>query len=668
MKSLRPTAAVVGLVILLAGTRWIFPERSMGYIGPRALLDAAFALGLLGLVLLLAGGLGRKVLRWLGHRELTALEEAVFALPLGLGIMAYGVLALGLLGWLEPWAILLWLALVGVFTWREWSDLANQFPGWLIRQLRGLKNPELGEKAILLLSGLILGLSLLHALTPPWYYDSLMYHLQAPRLFLEAGRISLLPDLWQANGPFTIEMLYMLGLAWGSDSFARLLHLAYATLLVLAMFGFGKRYLGHWEAWLAVALLVGVPILPLWASAAYADMAWTLYGFLAVYALMLWKERSERRWLLLAGLMMGWALGSKYLALSGLGILELYILWQGRHIGWRRSVSSGALFGAVALCLALPWYAKNWLWSGNPAYPFYVGGTEWDAPRLGQLMGYLGGFGAGQRPLDYLLLPWNLYAQNEKFGTMGAALDFPGLLIPLAFPYPLMPRHKVLDGVACMAGLYFVLWALGSQQTRFLLPIFPALALMGAYVLACIARGFKRWPRATKRLALLLAVFALLSTLFLQLITFYGLPPGGVAMGLQSKDSFLQQRLNNYRALQFVTDNLSPDERVMMLWDGRAYHCDERCLADADQSNWTRLIEPASDPHDVAAQLQAEGVTYLLLNREDLKVVLAHEPSGRTEQAAEFFRKEFLPSCAEEVYRDSYMLLVKIDCGRKSES
>jgi hypothetical protein len=343
--------------------------------------------------------------------------------------------------------------------------------------------------------------------------------------------------------------------------------------------------------------------------------------------------------------------------------LGLYVLWQGRHIGWKRSITAGAVFGAIALCLALPWYVKNWFWSGNPAYPFYFGGTGWDQLRLDQLMGYLGAFSAGRRPIDYLLLPWNLYAQNDKFGTMGAALDLPGLLIPLALPYPLMPRHKVMDGVAGMAGLYFVIWALGSQQTRFLLPIFPALALMAAYVLVRIAQALKRWPRAAKLLVFLVAIVPLLVTLLLQLITFYVLPPAGVVLGLESKDSFLQQRLNNYRALQYVTDNLSSEERVMMMWDGRGYHCDERCLPDADQSNWTRLIGPTSDPTEVAAELQTKGVTHLLLNREDLKFLLRHDPSGRTERAAEFFREEFLPACAEEIYNDPYMLLLRIDCS-----
>jgi len=277
-------------------------------------------------------------------------------------------------------------------------------------------------------------------------------------------------------------------------------------------------------------------------------------------------------------------------------------------------------------------------------------------------MGYLGSFGAGRRPLDYLLLPWNLYTQTARFGTMAAAYDFPGLLIPLALPYPLMPRHKILDGMAGMTGLFFVIWSLGSQQTRFLLPIFPALALMAAYVLACIAQGLKRWSKAAKPLVFLSVVIALLAVVIFQLAVFFALPPAGVILGQESKDSFLQKRLANYRALQFVQENLSTHERVMMMWDGQGYYCDERCLPDADESNWTRLTEPAADPYDMAAQLQAKGVTHLLLNRPDLKIILDHDPSGRTERAADFFQEVFLPACAEEIYRDPHMLLVKLDC------
>lgn len=52
----RSYLGVAVLVVLLAELRWVFPERPPDYTGPRALLDASFALGPLGLILLLAGG------------------------------------------------------------------------------------------------------------------------------------------------------------------------------------------------------------------------------------------------------------------------------------------------------------------------------------------------------------------------------------------------------------------------------------------------------------------------------------------------------------------------------------------------------------------------------------------------------------------------------------
>lgn len=109
-------------------------------------------------------------------------------------------------------------------------------------------------------------------------------------------------------------------------------------------------------------------------------------------------------------------------------MLGLWILWQDRHMGWKQALGSGLAFGASALAVALPWYAKNLLWSGNPLYPFFLGGVEWSRDRLDMLMAYLESFGVGRRVIDYLLLPWNPYFRNAHFGTLGVGLEIPGLL------------------------------------------------------------------------------------------------------------------------------------------------------------------------------------------------------------------------------------------------
>jgi hypothetical protein len=651
---------VTGLVTLLILFRWFFPERPIGYTGPRALLDAGFALALLAVILFLSVGLGRKVERWLKLEDLTFLEQVVFGLPIGLGALAYGVMTLGLIGLLQPWVILLYLVIVGIWAHQEWSEVSTRLPVWVIQLWQAWRRLSLGKKAVCLLGGLILACSVVQALAPPWDYDGLMYHLHGPKLFLQAGRILLLPDTW-ANYPFTLEMLYTLGMAFGSDTFARLIHLIYGVLLVLATFCLGRRYLGGDEGWIAVVILLGVPILPFWASLAYTDMA-GLYEFLAMYALVLWKENQQRRWLVLAGLMMGWALGSRYLAVGGLGVLGLWVIWQCRYQGLRNIFINGIIFGLTAVLLGSPWYIKNWLWSGNPVYPFFFGGLGWTTERLDFFNIYqLNSFGTGRSFLDYILLPWNLFAQHEKFSTLTATIEIPNILFLLVLLYLWMRRGGGLDGLAGLTMLRFIGWALGPQQFRFLLPMLPAFSLLTTSVLFSLTAHQKsrRWRRV---LVPGLAGGMMVATLVYQLFLLNNVAPLGVVLGTESKDAFLRRSTYDYSAIQFAQRHLSSEERVLLMWDGQGYYCDKRCLPDIDQTLWTRLV--SSKPHAtvLATQLHKMKITHLLFSLGDADWFLQHDPTGQNQQAIKFFLDEFQHACTKEIYQDQWTRLFEVTC------
>src|SRR3989304_5473463 len=95
--------------------------------GPRALSDGAFAILLLLLVLYTASGLGRLILRLLGIGALDPLLGLVFSIAAGLGVLAYGVLALGLVSLLRPAAVFVW---VGIATAVAWRETLVHGPGW----------------------------------------------------------------------------------------------------------------------------------------------------------------------------------------------------------------------------------------------------------------------------------------------------------------------------------------------------------------------------------------------------------------------------------------------------------------------------------------------------------------------------------------------------------
>jgi Dolichyl-phosphate-mannose-protein mannosyltransferase len=655
-------SVVIGLLALLLGLgRWLIPERPLEATGPHALLDVGFALGLLGLVLLLAGGVGQKALRWLRLDNLTQLEQVVFGLPIGLGILAYVVLALGLLGLLRPGVILLWLVTAGVWAWREWSDIVGRLLLGLWQCPQAWGKLGLARRLFLLAGVLMLALVLLQALTPPWDYDGLMYHLQGPRLFLQAGRVLLLPDIWQANFPFTIEMLFTVGLAFGSDTFAKLMHLTYAILLVLGAFAFGQRYLKPMGGWIAAGILMGIPIFPMWASLTHVDMAWALYEFLGLYALTLWCDNNERRRLILSGLATGLALGVKYVALGSAAIFGLWVVWRSRGQGWKTVLVHAALFGVTALLVGSPWYLKNWLEAGNPVYPLVFGGPGWSRQRLDLLMSFLRSFGTGHSVWDYVLLPWNLYFRYQRFAGFMGRIDIPSLLFPLALVYPWARRSRAMDGVAGAMLLRFMVWAWSTQQARFLLPLFPGLSLVASSVLMdLVARpALSRWRRV---LTTGLLGGLVVTTLIYSLMLFFEYQPLRVVFGMESKDAFLRRIVPGYAAIRFAQANLSPQARIFMMWDGRGYYCDSRCLPDPEQSRWTYLTLSAIDVSSVTASLRARGVTHLFFSLEDANLLLQQDPTGQHRRAAEFFLREFQPSCTREIYRDKWAFLFELTC------
>ena len=644
------------LIVGLATWRLFLPERSLQAGGPRAIADAVFAIGLLVMVLCTARGLGRLTLRRLAVGEVDPLFGVVLAIAIGLGLIAYGVLALGLVGLLNPWAIFGWIAATAAVAWREtvtrggsWGDPLQPF-----------RHLSPGLKAALGAAIAVLVLSLVQALTPVWDYDGLMYHLQGPALFLRAGRLMLLPDLWQANGPLSAEMLYLVGLAAGSEIFSKVFHLAIASLLVLATFAVARRHLRDRPGWLAGGILLGIPILPVWGSLAYTDMAWALFEFLAVAAYLEWRTSPRRCWLLASGAMLGMALGSKYTGLALLPVLLLAVLADPRAGRGLERIRPAFWLAGIALIVAFPWYGKNLLWAGNAVFPFVLGGPGWSSERLHMLMAYLQSFGTGRTMADSLSLPIMLFTQRAAFGTFMSRIDIPSPLFLIAVAFPFLRKDHPFRPLGWILLLRFALWAVGTQQTRFLLPLYPVLSLLSAAVLeGWIAHpGAPRW----RQVAVTGVVSGMVAvTLAYQAIYFASARPLSVVVGTESKDAFLERSVYDYAALRHVRENLGAGDLVLMAWDGQGYYCDERCLPDAEQSQWAQLVAEAGTPQAVTETLRDRGVTHLLVDLEGMAFLLQHDPTGLHAAAADFLQ-EYAPACLDAEFESEKAVVYRLDC------
>lgn len=221
---------VLFLGLLLINSPNIKPAPHLDDLDSGGFLDAVFAISLTGVVLFLAAGLGQLIIKPFKIEDWTFIERAVIGLPLGLAVIGYAEFFMGLLGCLKPIHHIALLIIVAIIAFKRCA-------GFLTEGISTVKQLPIKwwkfsfiKKSFFLIGFLALLLAFLQTLTPPYDYDGLMYHLQGPRLFLDAGRIYPIPENWFTFYPATWEMVYMLGMGLGSDIFARLIHFSTLSL------------------------------------------------------------------------------------------------------------------------------------------------------------------------------------------------------------------------------------------------------------------------------------------------------------------------------------------------------------------------------------------------------------------------------------------------------
>src|SRR5262249_55720394 len=154
------------------------------------MIDLGFA-ALLSLVCL---GVGKRILDGFGQTPEHPLDAMALALPLGMGLMALGSLALGELGWLNRMGLAALLAMLTELGIVPSFRLLRELGGRTGRARRTGRTDRSGASRLL---ALVLGTSLLGtamvAMGPVTDGDALCYHLQVPKVFLMRGSVGFDP-------------------------------------------------------------------------------------------------------------------------------------------------------------------------------------------------------------------------------------------------------------------------------------------------------------------------------------------------------------------------------------------------------------------------------------------------------------------------------------------
>jgi len=415
-----------------------------------------------------AAGLGDLVLRRLRlEGGLGVLERLALDYGVGAGLLGVVTLIVGRLGWLEPWSCragLGFLAAVGFFR------------GRLGRAVR----PKLDSFSYLcgLVIALFVVLMMLASMLPTIDFDVLEYHLQGPKEYFQAGRITFLPYNVYTNMPFDVEMLHLLGMEvlndwWWGGLVGQLLVAFFGPATAILIAAAAARGGSTRAGWIAAIVYLSTPWIYRLAALAYVEGPLCFYHGAMIWAVLhAWRDaRAPRRrpWGLL-GLLAGCAMGCKYPALISavipFGVLAMVDSWRGRSV---RPVGWYLLGWAVVIG---PWLGKNVIDTGNPVYPLansLFHGRYWDAARETQWTTVHG-------PVP--ITAWRLWSSVvDVAGRSDWQSPLYAALAPLALLRP-GSRRLALALWGFVAYLFFTWWLLTHRLDRFWLPILPPLAIL----------------------------------------------------------------------------------------------------------------------------------------------------------------------------------------------
>jgi hypothetical protein len=596
-----------------------------------------------------AGSLGASALRILRVNVLNRAETIVFAMALGLGLLSWIMICLGIAPlWTNKTILLLIFVLVATQ-----RDLFKLLITTRLKDAMPAGAPLLTLSTTLVVAGA--AISFVLALAPITYYDSLVYHLAMPAAYVRAKHWLPLTSLIYSAFPQAMEMLWTLALLLRSEITANLIGWGTAMLLLASITAFGVRFFDRRVAAVAAALIAIMPAFLLLSSGGYVDVGLTMFSFLALYAVCL-SAVPNNGIAITAGLFAGLAIGTKYTGALPAVLCGLLLLWL-RYRNSQNLVKAAGLYAGGALLMVGPWLIKNTVFVGNPVFPFFYNwGIKALSPWVNEAAaGYFAGITEYySRPLWALpLVLWDAAVNGMQFGRGIDVLGDFGWLPLLAFLPALWlarARPVVVRWLLAFAGGFFVLWAINRPVLRFMLPISPLLALLTGYAWV---HGLEKQHFLIRWTARGFMTAFLVSGLFLFFYTTHFLSSFGVALGIETKSDYLARKLDYYPAATFVNRELPETARLYILGDQRGYYYERETVISPvfSKNPLMEWANAATDVQELAKKLQSQGITHVLINRSEFERLKSYPYARFTEHGERNWQE--LQKKMKSIYRDN---------------
>jgi Dolichyl-phosphate-mannose-protein mannosyltransferase len=503
----------------------------------------------------------------------------------------------------------------------------------------------------LLLTLPIVILNFIWAVAPEVQFDANNYHLTMPKIYLANGGFIDVPYALHSYEAHLVETVFVFPMALHGQAAAKLLSFILSIVAGCGVLSLGKATfntrVGSWAA----AFFYTTPVVSWLAGTAYTDNIVTMFMTAALLAFIKWYAApSSTGWIYIIGALGGLAVAAKMNAAFGLLVVIAIVCWNARRISLRRA----AVFLMLMAAIPLPWFVLIYHWTGNPIFPLLNGFFKsplWDQDN--KILNS-GNFGIGTSLGAMARLPFRFVFNTERFGESSPRGSV-GLAVLIAFPFGavLWSQGKRAAALLGTAAVYWLVWSYTFQYARYFVSMLPVVCVLASA--AVLSLNTHTFSAAVRRTCLALGLILQFPSLPVQFWNIRGRFPVRLALGLESREHFLDRALLGYAAVTHLNKELQPGDRVIGVdvEQIRLYlNAPLETLATSTVPSKLRAVVLMPPTELLHQTLKDAGFKYILVTRSALQ---------NPPESYPYLKEEFLTRFATIVYMDSNALVYRLN-------
>jgi len=557
---------------------------------------------LLAILLLISAGSATRIFKIFRVNFADFTEKLTFAVALGLGLIAYIIFMLGILGFFYKPVFIWMMVILALFGSKEIIEIIRHIFSCLTRV-------KLKWFTVLLLFFIcvVTLFTYIGALAPPIGHDSLSYRLAQVRIFSEQHKLSYLPHTRESLWPYLIEMLYVLGLTVKSDILAKLIAWSFGLISALLLYVFGKEYSSREGGLFAAAIFLLTPAIFTQMTCVYVDIALAMYSFISLISILKYFKTNDIKWAILAGIFCGFILSIKYIgviALSALLIVYGYNFINKK--GFKKEIFKGfSIFILFTIIFSFAWYLRAYLIKGNPFYPFF---SDFFANN-GWQMTLESKIAKNFSLQNLILLPWNITMFPSKIGgeNFGAVYL---LFLPFLF-FDKINKDK-FNSLRVFAVSYTVIWFFVDQfVSRFLFAVLLALSMLIGNILADFFLQRRSYFKNFVKI-----IFVAVCLFNIGLAGYHNFDKVKVSLGLESREAYLSRVERTYVIAEYINKYTPKGATILMVNEIRSYYIKRPYIHLYNLIKSGQLASLSLTKSELSRMIDTYGIDYILYQEQ----------------------------------------------------